>query len=208
MTDQFKPYVIENFLSTEEVETILSCAKELTEEQWKAPHQDMHWAGRSCSLDALKLINRPAMQLIGKEIFPRARQALLEHYSPELPIYPDSFTLCRWPIDSAQIPHWDNMKGLGEEKEKNNQHRVFGIVIYLNDDYTGGQTYYPKFNHYVKPKSGMLAMHPADELHEHGVTKIEGTTRYTLASFWTYIPSFTQSYCQDDYFLKTSKTSV
>ena len=29
-------------------------------------------------------------------------------------------------------------------------------------------------------------MHPGDPEHLHGVTKIEGGMRYTIASFWTY----------------------
>jgi len=55
----------------------------------------------------------------------------------------------------------------------------------LNDDFDGGETYYPQHNFSVKPKLGRLAIHPGDSAHEHGVSEIKNNTRYTLAAVWT-----------------------
>jgi hypothetical protein len=65
------------------------------------------------------------------------------------------------------------------------EHRAYGSIIYLNDTYEGGHTYYKNFNHEVTPKAGALAVHPGDSEHLHGVTEIKDGMRYTIASFWT-----------------------
>ena len=64
-------------------------------------------------------------------------------------------------------------------------HRHYGAILYLNDDYKGGHTFYPQHNFEIIPKAGTLALHPGDTNHLHGVTKIKNSKRYTIASFWT-----------------------
>jgi hypothetical protein len=74
---------------------------------------------------------------------------------------------------------------ISEELLKEFSYREFGSIVYLNDNYSGGHTYYPNYNFDIKPEAGKLAVHPGDPEHLHGVSKIEGTTRYTLAAFWS-----------------------
>jgi hypothetical protein len=64
-------------------------------------------------------------------------------------------------------------------------YQVVNAIIYLNDDYEGGHTYYPNFNFDITPKSGSLAVHPGNVDHLHGVTEVKNLMRYTIASFWT-----------------------
>lgn len=55
--------------------------------------------------------------------------------------------------------------------------KVFwGIVIYLNDDYIGGELYYPEYNYEYKPKRKDLVMHVGDII--HGVKEVTSGTRY------------------------------
>jgi hypothetical protein len=58
----------------------------------------------------------------------------------------------------------------------------YGVVIYLNDNYEGGEIYYPELNITIKPKARSIIIHPAGLA--HGVTTIKGNnTRYILSSF-------------------------
>lgn len=99
-------------------------------------------------------------------------------------VFPDLFQIVRWFPGQEQSPHSDDMKNTtGNEWF---HHRDFGSIIYLNDNFIGGETYYPKHNQTIKPKTGTLAIHPGDIEHLHGVTKVSGSIRYTLAAFWTY----------------------
>jgi hypothetical protein len=59
----------------------------------------------------------------------------------------------------------------------------YGTVLYLNDDFSGGQTYYPKFGIEVKPERGSLLVHSASPIYLHGVKEVTSGTRYVLAGF-------------------------
>lgn len=69
----------------------------------------------------------------------------------------------------------------GPVKENNNI--LHGFVVYLNDDYEGGQIYYPKKNIIIKPKRCSLVIHPGTEEYSHGVKTVELGTRYALTMF-------------------------
>lgn len=59
---------------------------------------------------------------------------------------------------------------------------LFGIVIYINDDYEGGEIYYPELNLKIKPKERSIIIHPAEIQHE--VLQVKGNqTRYIISSF-------------------------
>lgn len=57
----------------------------------------------------------------------------------------------------------------------------YGVVLYLNDNFNGGELYYPDLDIIVKPEKGMLVYHLGDQ--EHEVLKVISGDRYTLTSF-------------------------
>jgi predicted 2-oxoglutarate/Fe(II)-dependent dioxygenase YbiX len=56
--------------------------------------------------------------------------------------------------------------------------RNYASMIYLNDDYEGGELYIPELNFSQKPEKGML-MTFAGGRYGHGITEIKNGTRYT-----------------------------
>lgn len=58
----------------------------------------------------------------------------------------------------------------------------YGMVCYLNDNYEGGEIYYPDLNIEMKPKSKSLVIHRGDI--RHGVKEVlSGSDRYFLTTF-------------------------
>lgn len=57
----------------------------------------------------------------------------------------------------------------------------YGVVLYLNDDFDGGELYYPNLDLTVIPEKGMLVYHLGNQ--EHEVLKVISGDRYTLTSF-------------------------
>ena len=57
----------------------------------------------------------------------------------------------------------------------------YGVVLYLNDNFEGGELYYPNLGVMIKPEKGMLVYHSGNEDHE--VLKVTSGNRYTLTSF-------------------------
>jgi predicted 2-oxoglutarate/Fe(II)-dependent dioxygenase YbiX len=57
---------------------------------------------------------------------------------------------------------------------------VFGIAIYLNDDFEGGELIYPDFGLSVTPKAGSMVIHDANLKHQ--VFPVLGN-RYSITTF-------------------------
>jgi hypothetical protein len=58
-----------------------------------------------------------------------------------------------------------------------------GIVLYLNDDFVGGELFYPNLNLELKPKKGMLVIHSAQSKYAHGVAEVISGIRYGITLF-------------------------
>ena len=59
------------------------------------------------------------------------------------------------------------------------------MVLYINDDYLGGEIFFPDIDLEIKPKSGQLIAWPSGPLFEHGVNTVRGGDRYVISSFLT-----------------------
>jgi hypothetical protein len=58
---------------------------------------------------------------------------------------------------------------------------VFGIAIYLNDDFGGGELIYPDLGLSVTPKAGSMVIHNADLKHQ--VFPVVERDRYSITTF-------------------------
>ncbi len=61
---------------------------------------------------------------------------------------------------------------------------TIGALVYLNDDYEGGEIYFPEYDIEIKPKYGDLVIFPCHFMHE--VKKIHNGERYTLPLFYSF----------------------
>ena len=105
------------------------------------------------------------------------------------PVYADTLQIVRWFKGYELTPHAD------KENPDGRPHpfpwRDFGSVVYLNDDYIGGEIHFPNKNFQIKPKKGMLAIFPGTVEFLHGVREVTDGVRYTLPSFFTFDQSKT-----------------
>jgi hypothetical protein len=175
----FNAKIIDDFISKEDCDYLISVAKDSG--LWMSGGSDF-WDNRIINYyDMLKLDKRSAQIMIDANI--RCGQTIKDIYELSSSVYSDTLQVVRWFPGMEQPPHADDMTNTDVP---NFEHRVFGSIIYLNNNYSGGHTYYPGHNVDISPAAGRLAIHPGDPEHLHGVTKIEDDIRYTIASFWTY----------------------
>ncbi len=60
----------------------------------------------------------------------------------------------------------------------------YAAVLYLNNDYAGGELFFPKLNYEIVPEPGTLIIFPSSEEFEHGVRPVkEGPVRYVIPVF-------------------------
>lgn len=103
--------------------------------------------------------------------------------------FPTSPAMVRWLPGQLQMPHADKELHTGPDAGKPNDFPWYDLagLFYLNDDYEGGELYFPNQNIQFKPKAGAAYFFPGDMNYIHGVTKIESGIRYTVPFFWTII---------------------
>jgi len=173
----FNGRIIDDFLSKEDCEYFLNYALEA--DAW-SESEDTFWNRRAFYPELLTGNSefKSRMSLALKKL----KKTLIDEYNlPE--VYADTFHIVRWYEGQFQPPHQDNMENVNYGVDFF-RHRAYGAIIYLNDDFDGGETYYPLDGISIKPKVGRLAIHLGDKDHLHGVSEVSGGTRYTIASFW------------------------
>ena len=87
----------------------------------------------------------------------------------------DWFQIVKWPINSTQNLHFDNAS----------QKTTLTSITYLNDDYTGGQTYYEDGTIF-KPKKGRSLFFNG-QYYKHGVKPVNKNIRYVVAAWYKKI---------------------
>lgn len=167
----------ENFISKEDCQYLLDYA--ITADAW-SESEDAFWNKRVFYPENLPADNEFKIKM--SSILKMAKDFIKKEYGLD-DVYADTFHIVRWFDGQFQPAHQDNMENVmyGVDFFK---HRSYGSIIYLNDDFDGGETCYPQYDICVSPKAGKLAVHLGDGDHLHSVNQIKGGTRYTIAAFW------------------------
>jgi hypothetical protein len=100
---------------------------------------------------------------------------------------PTSPAMVRWLPGQFQMPHADKELHSGPDAGQPNDFPWYDIagLFYINDDYEGGELYFPVQGIQFKPKSGSAYFFPGDMNYIHGVSEIKSGIRYTVPFFWT-----------------------
>jgi len=120
-----------------------------------------------------------------KRVHTDVARILKEFYGEEAEILPEASHLVKWPIGSSLGNHADNAYEDGRPNYV--PWRTYSAIIYLNDDYTGGEFYFKKYAYDLKPETGLLVGFTAGTNHIHGVREVTTGTRY----------AFPMWFCQD-----------
>jgi hypothetical protein len=62
-------------------------------------------------------------------------------------------------------------------------HRRVSTVYYLNDNYTGGEINFPRFNITFKPKANQMILFPSTYVYNHSVSPVIEGERYAVVSW-------------------------
>jgi len=95
---------------------------------------------------------------------------------PFEPFNPDKTHIARFGEGYGMHEHFDSTKP-----------NDIATLIYLNDDYKGGEIYFPYLDINIKPKAGDLVCFPDTPDFVHGVKPIEAGIRYTSPRWITRI---------------------
>jgi predicted 2-oxoglutarate/Fe(II)-dependent dioxygenase YbiX len=60
------------------------------------------------------------------------------------------------------------------------------IVAYINEDYEGGELYFPRFDLTIKPKAGDVVIFPSTYIYEHASNDMVSGTKYSIVIMTDY----------------------
>lgn len=145
-------YEIEDFVTVEQQTAILEYARSLDESEWWNDELKGKFFDGKQKLGKLPDVFHDIddkVETLFKELFGATSVALQRHLT-----------------GNAMGVHQDNfIKGL-------DHHMRFGIVIYYNDNYVGGEIHYPDLSITHKPKARSLIMHGGNI--SHGTMPVTG----------------------------------
>lgn len=184
---------IEPFLTDEEIETLNNFIR--NNDQWDVTethyndegtiiYESTYWQDRVATMPTLMKANPEIVTMI---------RGILSRLKPEIESFfnvdavPTSPAMVRWLPGQLQMPHADKELHEGNDAGKPNDFPWYDLatIIYLNDDYEGGELYFPNQGIQFKPKKGAVYFFPGDRNYVHGVTVLESGIRYTCPFFWT-----------------------
>ena len=102
----------------------------------------------------------------------------------EREVKPNTSHAQKWVVGGFAAPHSDNSDFEGEPNPF--EINKYVGILYLNDNYEGGELYFPEHGIEFKPNSLSYYVFPGGIENLHGVKEILEGTRYTMVSFWDF----------------------
>jgi hypothetical protein len=81
------------------------------------------------------------------------------------------------------LPHQDDASYDWDEDKKGSTFVSHGIVIFITDDFDGGEIVYVNKDISIKPKAGSLLVHPGNLEYAHAVNKFSNGERVVFTAF-------------------------
>lgn len=189
-----KVFVVENFAKTDEIETILNFINKSTQKDWEEEYLNNliifckkkfnrtdvdnlvkeglfeiteNWSDKVIRLDKEEKVNIVNMKL--KQKLRKILYSLNENLESNFQI------LQRMQPGVELQAHFDNYTDKSIK---------YAGILYVNDNYNGGELFFTNKNFKIKPKSGTIVFFPGTEEYHHGVKMVlDGPTRYCIPGF-------------------------
>jgi hypothetical protein len=87
---------------------------------------------------------------------------------------PENFQLLKYEVGQYFHSHYDSYPAVN---------RSISVLIYLNDDYEGGEIEFVNFDIKIKPKAGTLIMFPSNYPYRHIAHPVISGTKYAVSTF-------------------------
>lgn len=184
---------IEDFLTPSEITYLKNFMKNNTHWDYTEDKYDddgvmiydaSYWKDRVATWHTLEKANPDVIMVIANAVL-RMKHVIEKFFNVEA--FPTKPALVRWTPGTLQIPHADKELHVGEDAGKPNAFPWYDLagLFYLNDEYEGGELYFPNQGIQFKPKVGAAYFFPGDMNYIHGITEITSGERYTVPFFWT-----------------------
>lgn len=115
-----------------------------------------------------------------------ALENTLTHYSTEL--YPWAEKNIKSREKNMHLLRYDYSGHLPAHQDQGVSTRVLSVLLYLNNDYEGGELEFKQSNIKIKPEPGSVLFFPSNFLYIHEVHPITKGPRYALPNWYHNVP--------------------
>jgi len=151
----------------------------------------------------------PELLHIDRVIKQKIHAEIERHYG-QLLFIPTNLSYNRWMVGDEIRSHNDSGHPWGELiiEERGNENppvpisehfNDFASVVYLTDEYVGGEFFFNYLDYRVKPSAGTVITFPANHFYTHGVTRLDSGERLTITLFWPGVRSICLSLVHEVY---------
>jgi hypothetical protein len=186
---------LENFMTQKEIKFLEESAKSLTiwdvtethvNQNGTVVYDSDYWKDRVATQSTLDK-NNPSISPVINGLFQRLKPIVEDFY--KVKAIPTRAAIVKWLPGQFQKPHADKELHEGPDAGLPNDFPNYDLssLFYLNDDYEGGELYFPNQGVKFKPKKGAAYFFPGDMQYIHGVTEVKSGVRYTCPFFWQIV---------------------
>lgn len=185
-----KIVILKNFVETSDIKKIQNFVETINlwdngketgfNEDGVCDYDANYWRDRVCNGFLIKTLN-PEIFNIVEYYIDKMKKVIEDKHNVE--VYSRPPVIVRWIPGNLQSPHSDKQLNDGSP----NPFPTYDInsIIYWNDNFEGGEFYYPEYDIELKIEAGMAVAHPGDIHYLHGVKPVVSGTRWTTPSFYT-----------------------
>jgi hypothetical protein len=159
--------IIENFISDAECDVLVTLTKRIKPKEFP-----VQWDHNFKPV----VIRKTYVDLPVRIYVPIVQEALEGTY--EFPVINRSVSIARWDAGDKLDLHVDDLG--------TTNYNHMATLIYLNDDYEGGEIVFPTHDFSYRPKMGDLIMFPGNMHYAHEVRTITSGSRYSMPMWFEF----------------------
>jgi hypothetical protein len=167
-------HIVENFLSEFELSVLYN---EATSDIYNK-NTTGQWAGRVSDPKLLSPESRSILKSAHEKILSIAKN--FYDVDMEFVWNNEGQSIIRWPVGCSMGEHIDDFAVF---------HYNIASLLYINDNYEGGEIKFNDYNLTIKPKGGTLILFPGNKYYAHEVLEVVNGERYTSAVWMKFSES-------------------
>jgi predicted 2-oxoglutarate/Fe(II)-dependent dioxygenase YbiX len=141
------------------------------------PHQNLR-TNKIISISELaQIADNKALQAVHNQFYMLLLATTIPYadkYRIREPFYHEGYSILKYSPGEEYKRHYDTGTEMG---------RAVSVLIYLNDDYAGGELEFPNFGVKIKPEAGMVVMFPSNFAYSHVALPVTSGTKYALVTW-------------------------
>jgi hypothetical protein len=114
------------------------------------------------------------MHDIIKPVFTHYEDEYMQEFKINVRSWHSRLEFLRYDVGQFFEDHIDTVPGIT---------RTVSAVLYLNDDYEGGEIYFSRFDLKIKPEKNSLILFPSNYVYNHSAEPVKKGTKYAIATF-------------------------